>query len=173
MLLENGVIVDTKDQQGQTVLHLAAQRGQAVSAQLLLEKKANANIQDTTGLTALHWAAKHGQGTVARLLLKHEAMVNIKGDRGETALNFAASHRFVTVVQLLLANGAGQEKGPAGVTALRSTVLYGREDIARVLLEHGTKKRFWDEALCMAKTETMKQLLLEYEPGAERVECRN
>ncbi|EGZ19965.1 hypothetical protein PHYSODRAFT_493967, partial [Phytophthora sojae] len=55
-ILQSGVPVETKDPQGQTVLHHAARYGHVSTVQLLLENGAQANERDDKGQTALHLA---------------------------------------------------------------------------------------------------------------------
>jgi ankyrin repeat protein len=49
--------VDARDESGCTPLHFAADRGQAVAAQLLLAAGADVNARDADGQTPLHYAA--------------------------------------------------------------------------------------------------------------------
>jgi hypothetical protein len=68
-LLEKGVDVNVKNEDGETALRLAAENGHEAVVQLLLENGADVAEKDDGGLTALHWATENGHEVVARLLL--------------------------------------------------------------------------------------------------------
>lgn len=59
-LLEQGVDVNTKNADGQTALHLAAQQGKDELVYVLMVSKINVHIQDNNGNNALHLAALKG-----------------------------------------------------------------------------------------------------------------
>ena len=66
--------MDVEDKYGKTALHVAAEKGHAAVARLLVEKGANVGAKDKDGRTALHQAAEWGHGTAVPLLL---------GEKGE------------------------------------------------------------------------------------------
>ncbi len=69
LLLDNNAdpnLVDTI--YGQTGLHLAAIRGNAEVAEMLLNKKTKVNAKDKNGFTPLYYAGKYGHQNVADLL---------------------------------------------------------------------------------------------------------
>ena len=55
--------------EGQSLLHLAAARGQRETVRLLLAKGAPADARDTDGATAVHWGAASGYSQVVDMLL--------------------------------------------------------------------------------------------------------
>jgi ankyrin repeat protein len=67
--LRRGAAVNTKDDNGLTLLHVAAQEGSKRMTQDLLDAGADVHAQDNDGLTPLHWAAYKGRVKVAELLL--------------------------------------------------------------------------------------------------------
>uniref|UniRef100_A0A0G4F5B3 Uncharacterized protein n=1 Tax=Chromera velia CCMP2878 TaxID=1169474 RepID=A0A0G4F5B3_9ALVE len=58
LLLSRGAEVDTRDNNGVPVLHVAALYGSVLVARLLIERGADVNATDPDGRTALHWAAE-------------------------------------------------------------------------------------------------------------------
>jgi len=76
MLCQPEITVDERDNMGLTPLHWAAQQGDRLSVEVLLEFGANPNVVDRNGLTALHWAASGGNRSCISQLL--EAGVDVR-----------------------------------------------------------------------------------------------
>ena len=72
-LLEAGVAVSVRDDQGLTGVHLAASKGDLEMLKLLLEKGAPVNAKDQYGITPLHLAAVKGHQQAAELLRRNGA----------------------------------------------------------------------------------------------------
>ncbi|KAF4899756.1 Serine/threonine-protein phosphatase 6 regulatory ankyrin repeat subunit A [Colletotrichum fructicola] len=69
LLLESGVSIDTRDNNGRTVLHLSANMGQPEVVQMLLDAGADVNDKDSQGLSAIDIAINSGtHKALARLL---------------------------------------------------------------------------------------------------------
>jgi ankyrin repeat protein len=115
-LLDYGVQVNAKNDQGETPLHLVS-RGEYSSlsdgvrvADLLLERGADMNAQDKFEWTPLHSASYNGRHEIAQVLLRHGAKVNLENYLGETALHLSREGKYgsqddVRVAQLLLDAG--------------------------------------------------------------------
>ena len=88
-LLEEGVDVNARAENGRTALTSAAIFGQTEMAQILIDHGADVNIQDKDGVTALILAAYMGSAPMVRLLLQHGANKNLKDNAGYTALDMA------------------------------------------------------------------------------------
>jgi ankyrin repeat protein len=131
LLKDNSDLVSSKDTNGLTPLHVAADWGHKDVAELLLAKGADVNAKVKDGETPLDMAAFDGHKDVVELLLASKAKVNIydaaaygdlgkvkallkdnpdlifrKNTEGETALLLAVQMLHKNVVELLLAKGA-------------------------------------------------------------------
>jgi len=73
LLAENPDLVNAKDQDGWTPLHMAAATGNKGVVALLLANKADINVKNTDGSTPLFIAEKNGHRDVADMLRQHEA----------------------------------------------------------------------------------------------------
>lgn len=110
------------DAAGQTPLIWAAESGLCVTAQLLLEKGADAEHADMEGFTALHLAAGNGCPQLCRIILAAAppAIVDARTKHGLTPLHLAAKSGHADVAALLLEAGAQ----PAAMTSQRRTALH-------------------------------------------------
>ncbi|KAH7242159.1 hypothetical protein BKA59DRAFT_480117 [Fusarium tricinctum] len=82
----------TRDQQGLTPLHLAAERDHLAIAMLLLDHKAPVNARANGGRTPLHLAARYGSAALVEYLVDDgRADVNARTTDGRTPLHYAAS----------------------------------------------------------------------------------
>ncbi len=107
-LVEMGALLNIRDSEGNTSLHLAAGHPD------VMEILANHNdfshaarLVNSDGLTALHLAARHGNTQTIKLMLSFgDINVNATGARNETPLYEAVSNGHEKAMNLLLTHGA-------------------------------------------------------------------
>lgn len=85
-------------------LHVAAERGFDIEAELLIAAGADVNMPDGEGMTPLMLAARRGWG--AERLIVAGADVNATHPEGKAALHFAAEFSNPSVVEQLIGAGA-------------------------------------------------------------------
>lgn len=149
-LLDIGVHVNEKSEDGWTALLKAMHRGRISVVRTLLDGGADVNVAcDCPGFlgggwTALMVAAREGHTEIVRALLEKGADVNHKNNKGETALMQAASRGRTEIVGVLLDKGA--DVNAQGVIKRRSALMMAvlgmagsriSNDVVRVLLEYG------------------------------------
>jgi ankyrin repeat protein len=107
-LLDRGMAVDDRDEEGRTPLMTAAAFGSAEVAELLLARGADAKAGDTAnGDTPLHFAALSGGVAVAKLLIAHGADLGAgSAPASATPLHYAAVFGQLRMIEFLVANGA-------------------------------------------------------------------
>ncbi|MCL7035759.1 hypothetical protein MKW94_021210 [Papaver nudicaule] len=88
--IEQGVKVDSRDQNGWTALHRASFKGQTESAKLLISNGAQVDLVDDAGYTPLHCAIEAGHSEVASYLIKNGALANMKSLKGVSPLNLTS-----------------------------------------------------------------------------------
>ncbi|KAM7422340.1 hypothetical protein PAMA_010414 [Pampus argenteus] len=142
LLCETLVSLDVRDIEGQTALHLAAQRGFAPCVEVLLKHQASYTLKEHKHKwTALHAAAAEGQMDCLLLLVNGEQSADIidsPDTQGQTALMLAALGRHTDCVHILLEKGAKPDAGDKkGFTALHRAAMLGSDDCVSALLEHG------------------------------------
>jgi ankyrin repeat protein len=93
LLLTAKASLDATDREGHSALAIAASRGHAATAEILLKHGANPNLRGKDSLTPLMWAVrKDGHWQMADLLLKYGADLEARDAWGRTALMHSAIH---------------------------------------------------------------------------------
>jgi ankyrin repeat protein len=107
-LVDRGMAVDDRDEEGRTPLMTAAAFGSVEVAELLLVRGADAKARDTAnGDTPLHFAALSGGVAVAKLLIAHGAEIGAgSAPACATPLHYAAVFGQLRMIEFLVANGA-------------------------------------------------------------------
>ena len=100
-LIASGHSVNMTDDDGETPLMRAAERGNLRAVDALITAGANVNAQDEDGNTALMDAADEGHTAVVLRLIQAGADVNARDDEGETALRKAIEERHADTAALL------------------------------------------------------------------------
>ena len=103
--LTAGTKVDAKDDDGVTLLQMAAGEGHKKIAELLIAKGADVNAMTADGLTALFAAILGPHKEMAELLIAKGADVNVRGFLGMTPLNMADDEGEKEIADLLRKHG--------------------------------------------------------------------
>ncbi|KAI4348477.1 hypothetical protein L6164_009198 [Bauhinia variegata] len=131
---------DSKDPQGQTLLHLAIAQSRPDLVQLLLEFEPDIEAPSCSGTTPLEIASSSGETLIVELLLAHKAST----ERSESSIlgpiHHAARAGNVEVLRLLLLKGAKVDAlTKDGNTALHLAVEEQTRECARLLLANGAR----------------------------------
>lgn len=142
-LLDKGLKIDAKNEQGQTALMAAAAANQAEVLKVLLDRGASVNERDVHRRSVLNHAVwLRGNAEAAKVLLDRGADINARDDpANRTPLMHAAQSGHLEVVKLLLEKGADVNARDArGDTALSLARGKDIEQIEEVLKAHGATK---------------------------------
>uniref|UniRef100_A0A3Q2Y5Y7 Kinase D interacting substrate 220 n=1 Tax=Hippocampus comes TaxID=109280 RepID=A0A3Q2Y5Y7_HIPCM len=132
--------VDSRSDNGQTPLMVAAEQGNLEIVQELIRRGANVNCDDVDCWTALMSASKEGHIQVVRELLDNDANAEHRDMGGWTALMWAAYKGRTDVAQLLLSKGANPNiTGQYSVYPIIWAAGRGHAEIVHLLLQHGAK----------------------------------
>ena len=122
-LVKHGANIHLQDEDGDTCLHLAAEKGhvEVVSKLLALGEKENpdyVNARNNSGTSPLMLTCSNGHMNVATYLVEHGANIHLQDEDGDTCLNYAAQMGHVEVVSKLLALGAKETQNCQRLTPL-------------------------------------------------------
>ncbi|KAI5925521.1 ankyrin repeat-containing domain protein [Camillea tinctor] len=137
-LVEKGVNIDARDQQGLTPLWRRAFQGSLESVKELIKHRPNPELERTRdGWTPLH--AAYNNPEITKILVEKGANPNAVDKRGYTPLFFAARDRKgEETIKALLGSGADLHwKLEGGETALHIAAEYGRLPVVQFLVENG------------------------------------
>jgi len=95
-------LVNTKDQNGCTPLHLATKKDCKDIVHFLLSSGASVDAKLNDNYTSLHIASKEGYLEIVELLVANGADINAKGLDGYTPLHCAARNGYVEIVDFFL-----------------------------------------------------------------------
>lgn len=149
--------LNTKDNDGNTVLHIAAKKGYDEIVNTLLLKGVPVNGKNNKGLTPLHFAAKKDQLKTCKLLIQYNAEIESKDNEGLTPLCYATLYFNSKTVNFFLEKNANAsiavtyEKENLKQVPLLNTICLGnygqfnesflnRKRIAVNLIKYFTKK---------------------------------
>jgi ankyrin repeat protein len=133
------------DEDGNTILHTAAQHGQYKIAEFVITNHSNHVAIDRRkyrGLTALHYACMRGRARIVNLIInkafgdkEEKALVD---ECGNTLLHIAAQHGQYKIAKLLFADYSNQcpinHRNYQGQTALHCACIGGHTRIAKFLV---------------------------------------
>ena len=138
LLVTHGANPNTRNRDGQSLLHQAAESGDRdVVQKLLTYEQTSVDARDSLHRTAFHIAAEHGRKSITSLLLACSAVnINALDNNGATALCLAAHAGHTAIALQILAEDHVDinVKGQTGRTALHSAVEMGDLPVIAVLL---------------------------------------
>jgi len=134
-----GMKPDVKDENGDTALTLAADRGDAAVAEALLKHGADVNAKGRNGWTALLLALHENRWDVGDVLLS-QPNVDLKAEtpEGTSALMLAVWRERAETVRKLLQRGAdANQQDKEGDASLHGAAWFGNTTILGLLLDAG------------------------------------
>jgi ankyrin repeat protein len=103
---KNHSVLNAREWDDATLLHLAVQQNQKAMAEFLLNAGSDVEAKTQDGLTALHMAAQNGNIEIIQLLLDHKAKINDLDSKGWTPLDRATKWEHPAAADFLKARGA-------------------------------------------------------------------
>lgn len=136
-LVENGAILDDKNEEEETPLHLAAKHGRTnIVRELIKTDTTIVNDEDENSNTALHLAAQCGHHKVVKLLLDLGADVSARNYNAWTPLDLAASKGWTKTCSVLLEEDAPVDPIDKNkTTPLHLASSFGHSKVVKLLLE--------------------------------------
>lgn len=101
-LLEAGLDINMRSEDGDTLLIRAVRNGDAEDIAILLKRGADVNARDRYGNTPLHEAVECGDAALVRLLLEAGADTTARNETGLTPAEMAMEFSYGSVLRVLL-----------------------------------------------------------------------
>ena len=139
ILINAGINVNSKDEFGNTPLHMASYHGHTEIIKMLLGAKAELNSQTKEGNTPLHMALYKGHIEVVKILLEAGSDIDNVNIKGKTPLHIASYHGHTQIIKMLLdAKADVNARTKEGNTPLHTASYKGHVEIVTFLLEAGS-----------------------------------
>ncbi|KAK5108018.1 hypothetical protein LTR62_008853 [Meristemomyces frigidus] len=136
LLLAAGLQVETRDADGNTILHAVARKDAEPMLRELLKQGLDINAVNHDGQTPLHAAAQSGNSGMVDCLLEHGADPNAIDNDRRTALHVVAYEGHYELLPYLFKYGIDVEAPDRdGWNALHTAAYAGDEEVTEILLE--------------------------------------
>lgn len=124
----------------------AAREGNLSSITEYVQQDGNLNITNSSGYTPFILATYHGQDKAAAMLVDSGANACLTDSKGNNVYMGVAFKGYVHIAEWLLDNTACDinHRNNAGQTALMMASLFGREELVKLLLQHGADPEIVD-----------------------------
>ena len=137
-LLDGGVPIATKNDEGMYLLHWAAQSGHVITVRLLIRRGCHVDSVDARGVTPLHCAAAIGQTKAVQELIRNGASKLVVGGVFGTPLHQAALYGHVETAVAMLEEGCPLEVYSSdGIAVLHFAAAGGNVELVRQLVSRG------------------------------------
>jgi ankyrin repeat protein len=131
-------VTEEKDNDGNTVLHLAATANNVPIFRELLSIYPEPNVQDYDGRTPLHLACGNGDSDIVTELLANNAEVNISDRYSNSPLHYALLNEHSGIASMLLQKGAEVNgKNQSGNSPITLAIRMGDTKLVKDLLAKG------------------------------------
>ncbi|XP_008214995.1 ankyrin-3-like [Nasonia vitripennis] len=145
LVINAGVDLQNRDDKGQTVLHLAINRGQLELIKLMLEKGVDVNARDNTGATPLLAACSHKKADeMVPLLVRYGADVMARDmPKQENVLHrlaFARDTEHVELARFFIEQSVSLEDREMfeDYQPIHVAALQGKNELLKLFLDHGS-----------------------------------
>ena len=137
-LIDRGVAIDTKDDEGMSLLHWAAVGGHVTTMRLLSWRGCHVDSVDSRGVTPLHCAATMGQTKAVQELIRKGASKSVVAGSCGTPLHQAAIKGHVETAIAILDQGCPLDVvNSDGSTVLHFATLGGNVELVKELVGRG------------------------------------
>lgn len=138
LAIQKNIDINAVDNNGLTVLMIAASKGDRTVVKVLLDAGASVDTVDSSGNTALMLAIKVGSDQTVNFILEKDDNIDIKNNSGNTPLMIAVKKGYDKIVKLLLGKSVKVNIiDNAGNTPLMVSIGKKNINITKLLLDSG------------------------------------
>ncbi|MDF2965841.1 MAG: ankyrin-3-like [Rickettsiaceae bacterium] len=131
-------LVNMKDANGNSAIHLVTEIGDLNLLELLLGRAAYINSPNNFKVTPLHWVTLRGQLEMVEYLVSKGASIDVRDEKGNTPLHLASILGNVKLIEYLSEKGQDiNALDNAGFSPLHSAVIYKQEAAIKALIKNG------------------------------------
>lgn len=180
VLTEDEHLVNNLDACGRTALHIAIDKGNVSSVEVLLHHGANvhllvggSSVGSSRTESALHLAAKGQHHDIVRLLLDQPGVeIDVRDSVEQTPLIHAVSLQNCDIARTLISHGANPNSSDqGGVTPLFIASRLNSDELVKLLLEHGArvdvKTALGQSPLTVARSDNIRSVLRVYQSSQQ------
>ena len=133
-ILDNRALVDARNRDGDTALHIAVRMNQKESGEFLISRGANIFSLNSAGQSPLFLALS---GTSIREWIINPATINAKDGLGNSILHYAAEWKLNNVIPIIIRNGLSvEEENATGETPIFMAVKTNSPPTIKILLDN-------------------------------------
>lgn len=137
MLLCNGASLSVQNQNGQTPLHIIADKSYSELIKVVARYGPDVNARDNRGKTPLHYCVKNENSLPTLMILTLHCDVNAIDNNDETPLHAAVTAGHQEVCDILMANNADiNKKNKQGRTPIDLALLYRDSSLVKLFLDN-------------------------------------
>ncbi|RDD41720.1 Transient receptor potential cation channel subfamily A member 1 [Trichoplax sp. H2] len=139
-LVRNGASIDTLDEEGNTLLHIAAKGNNRDTIKQILAHTSmkDINTRNTSGQKPIHIAAIYGHNRVMQNMIKNGADINSKDIYSYYPLHYTVKGGYTAAVQLLVDKNAKIDVlDRSNNTPIHLACANGHQEITKILLASG------------------------------------
>ena len=132
--IQESVKIQSRDLEGKTALHHAAQHANEKAANALMDS--NIDMLDNQERTPLHYAVQSGAIAMVQKFIAQGSNINAQDSEGETPLHHAVLSGSIKMVEFLLKKGAICTANNNGNTPIHIATSLGRIDMVELLQKY-------------------------------------
>jgi ankyrin repeat protein len=138
--------INSKDEYGNSLLHLAVREGNVDIIKYLVSEGANVNSRNIADEAPIHIAANSGNLDVVIQLISNGADINVKDSIGNTSLHDAVENDHIQIVKYLISQGAEINTQNNGhQSPLHEAVVFNKVEMSKLLVSEGANVNTKDE----------------------------
>ncbi|WP_341755628.1 ankyrin repeat domain-containing protein [Candidatus Tisiphia endosymbiont of Ptychoptera albimana] len=174
-LLEQGIDIDVKSDNGDTPLLIVALTGNLEGMKFLVEKGADVTIKNNEGFSVLHIAAQRNVAVSAiKFLVKEGADINVQDGYGNSPLHDAARFGQNDIIKLLIDKGADiNAQDEHGNTPLDIAISEKHTDSAELLIDKAADINEQDEHVDSTTDKYLEESDIEFTTVTDSIDTYN
>ena len=137
LIKKDKTLVNSKDKNGKTPLHFAAQTNNKKFIEYLFKNGADINVQNVNGATPLHYAVFMSHKNIVELLIKLKVDLNRQDNFKRNALDLALVQKKKKIANLLVKGGIKIDLKKKDSNYIHTAAVNGFKELLNVIIKKG------------------------------------